>query len=277
MGTGPAVGPPDVRVAERRRTPAARTSPDRDFSKSTGACRMSSTSSHFESCSVEVSARRSRALGRPSGDSKSTVIPSSFKGTTLDDYGATEALTTMQSCFNLDSTVTARWLIDVRKHYYVPPKYELHVSLLGQHPYDVFSNGFDQSIDALEAGLSGSTTSASSTLGFVVITAEKRPDTNEGVNLRKRNKGVAPEQLVGVVGSTTKAPAKKGKELVEIEELPERGYSNRNLCEVEDRAGVNRILALRAANKELKLATGQEVVATVEHQVKELQATMDWL
>ncbi|RWV89069.1 hypothetical protein GW17_00048801 [Ensete ventricosum] len=178
---------------------------------------------------------------------------------------------------------------------------------------------------------SGSTTSASSTLGFVVITAEKRPDTNEGVNLRKRNKGVAPEQLVGVVGSTTKAPAKKGKELVEIEELPERGYSNRNLCEVEDRAGANGyfasimmrlspdeseepltsrwssflgsgrvwtesplateylrgalhlvlakqlILALRAANKELKLATGQEVVATVEHRVKELQATMDWL
>ncbi|RWW89590.1 hypothetical protein BHE74_00001411 [Ensete ventricosum] len=143
---------------------------------------------------------------------------------------------------------------------------------------------------------SGSTTSASSTLGFVVITAEKRPDTNEGVNLRKRNKGVAPEQLVGVVGSTTKAPAKKGKELVEIEELPERGYSNRNLCEVEDRAGVNsalvdrvhdadrlvrykhkRILALRAANKELKLAADQEVIATAEHQVNELQATMDWL
>ncbi|RRT85561.1 hypothetical protein B296_00005215 [Ensete ventricosum] len=162
-----------------------------------------------------------------------------------------------------------------------------------------------------------STTSASSTLGFVVITAEKRPDTNEGVNLRKRNKGVAPELLVGVVGSTTKAPAKKGKELVEIEELPERGYSNRNLCEVEDRAGANgyfasimmrlslgeseepltssalvdrvhdadrlvrykhkRILALRAANKELKLAADQEVIATVEHQVNELQATMDWL
>ncbi|RWV89068.1 hypothetical protein GW17_00048800 [Ensete ventricosum] len=153
MGTGPAVGPPYVRVAERRRTPAARTSPDRDFSKSTGAGRMSSTSSHFESRSVEVSTRRSRALDCPSGDSKSSVIPSSFKGTTLDDYGATKALATMRSCFNVDSTVTTRWLIDVRKHYYVPLEYELHVSLPGQHPYDIFSNGFDQSINTLEAGV----------------------------------------------------------------------------------------------------------------------------
>ncbi|RWW65529.1 hypothetical protein BHE74_00027159, partial [Ensete ventricosum] len=64
-----------------------------------------------------------------------------------------EALALMWSCFNVDSTMTARRLVDVKEHYYVPPKYELHVPLPGQRPYDAFSSGFGLSIDALEAGL----------------------------------------------------------------------------------------------------------------------------
>ncbi|RRT58995.1 hypothetical protein B296_00046178 [Ensete ventricosum] len=64
-----------------------------------------------------------------------------------------EALALMWSCFNVDSTMTARRLVDVKEHYYVPPEYELHVPLSGQRPYDAFSSGFGLSIDALEAGL----------------------------------------------------------------------------------------------------------------------------
>ncbi|RZS24078.1 hypothetical protein BHM03_00057109 [Ensete ventricosum] len=103
------------------------------------------------SCSVEVLARRSWALGCPSGDPKSTVVPSS---SAPNDSGDGKALATMRSCFNIDSTVTARRLIDVRKDCYVPPEYELHVPLPGQHPYDVFPSGFGLSTNALEVGLS---------------------------------------------------------------------------------------------------------------------------
>ncbi|RRT42308.1 hypothetical protein B296_00044545 [Ensete ventricosum] len=84
------------------------------------AGRMSSASSHFESHSVEVLACRSRALGRPSRGFRSTIIPSSSGSAAPDDSRATEALATMRLCFNVDSTVMARRLVDVREHYYVP-------------------------------------------------------------------------------------------------------------------------------------------------------------
>ncbi|RWV88430.1 hypothetical protein BHE74_00042194 [Ensete ventricosum] len=59
----------------------------------------------------------------------------------------------MRSCFNVDSIVTAHRLVEVRKHYYIPPKYKLHVPLSGQRLYDTFSSSFGLSTDALEAGL----------------------------------------------------------------------------------------------------------------------------
>ncbi|RWW37758.1 hypothetical protein BHE74_00057081 [Ensete ventricosum] len=104
----------------------------------------------------------------------------------------------------------------------------------------------------------------------------------------------APDAL----GSTTRALARKGKESVELEEAPERGYTIRGLCEVEDWAGadkyftsimmrlktiegkdplvprwstISRILALRSANKELKLGTNQELIAATEHRAKEME------
>ncbi|RWV86708.1 hypothetical protein GW17_00051365 [Ensete ventricosum] len=103
--------------------------------------------------SSPVSANRSRALGRPSQDSRSIIVPSSPKGATLDNFRATEALAIMRSCFNVDSTVTARWLVDVREHYYVSLEYKLHVPISSQRPYDAFSSGFSLLIDALEARL----------------------------------------------------------------------------------------------------------------------------
>ncbi|RWV83163.1 hypothetical protein GW17_00055269, partial [Ensete ventricosum] len=69
------------------------------------------------------------------------------------DSVAVEALAAMRSCFNVDSTVMTRRLVEVRKHYYIPSEYELHVPLPGERPYNAFLSGFNLLIDALEAGL----------------------------------------------------------------------------------------------------------------------------
>ncbi|RRT46017.1 hypothetical protein B296_00030067 [Ensete ventricosum] len=152
------------------------------------------------------------------------IVPLSFGGVAPDDSGATQALATMQSCFDVDSTVMARRLIEVRKHYYIPSEYELHVPLPGQRPYDAFSSGFSldhfhfQGVRDMnkawlaEAGLSPapremfnlrkmkygggvssrstalSMTSVSTTTGVVVYTAKKRLGTNEGAGLKKHSK-----------------------------------------------------------------------------------------
>ncbi|RRT31660.1 hypothetical protein B296_00055221, partial [Ensete ventricosum] len=255
---------------------------------------MSSASSHYESHSVEVLAHRSRALGHPSHDSRSIIVPLSPKGATLDNFRAAEALAIMRSCFNVDSIVTDRRLVDVREHYYVSPEYKLHVPLSSQRPYDAFLSGFSLLIDALEARLrfplypvikacleggvrdmnetwldeaglslapremfnlrkmksggsadSGSaaplTANASPTVEVAASMVEKHPDTDENTNLRKRSKMAASEQPACAIGSTTKAPAEKGKELAmkgkeltgkgkepaEVEEVPKRGYTIR--------------------------------------------------
>ncbi|RWW55550.1 hypothetical protein BHE74_00037802 [Ensete ventricosum] len=59
----------------------------------------------------------------------------------------------MRSFFNVDSIVTTRRLMEVRKNYFVLPEYELHAPLPGERPYDAFSSGFNLSTDALEASL----------------------------------------------------------------------------------------------------------------------------
>ncbi|RRT36798.1 hypothetical protein B296_00055775 [Ensete ventricosum] len=56
-----------------------------------------------------------------------------------------------RSCSTL--VVTTHRLTEVRKNHFVPPEYELHAPLPGEHPYDVFPSGFSLSTDALEAGL----------------------------------------------------------------------------------------------------------------------------
>ncbi|RRT62255.1 hypothetical protein B296_00043530 [Ensete ventricosum] len=69
------------------------------------------------------------------------------------DPTVTDALVAMQFFFNIDSVVMTRWLMEVRKNYFVPPEYELHAPLPGERPYDAFLSGFNLSTDALEAGL----------------------------------------------------------------------------------------------------------------------------
>ncbi|RWV79463.1 hypothetical protein GW17_00059405 [Ensete ventricosum] len=115
------------------------------------AGRMSSASSHSESRSVELSTHRSRVLSRLSGDSMSVaVVPSS---SALGDSETIGALAAMQSFFNVDSIVTTRRLVEVRKNYFIPLEYELHVPLSGERPYNAFPCGFSLLTDALEARL----------------------------------------------------------------------------------------------------------------------------
>ncbi|RWW69933.1 hypothetical protein BHE74_00022434 [Ensete ventricosum] len=343
--------------------------------------RMSSASSHSEFRSVKILAHKSRVLSCPSGDYMLVaVIPSS---SALGNSGTFDALAAMRSFFNVDSTVTTHRLVEVRKNYFIPQEYELHVPLLGERPYDAFSCGFGLSTNALEAGLrfllfgffpnrtfcrakmfnlgkmnsdggvgNGSTTpsaaSAPATRDAGVSAVEKRRSSGLEVGLRKHLQKVAAEQPVDASRSTARTSADKGKGMVELKEVPEQGYTMRELCEVEDRAGADRyfasimmrlkciegedllvprwsiisgfspfrtkgalseeylrgalhptlakqvyecsseelmnradksvvlsqhekILALRAANKELKASIGQELAATTERWVKELE------
>ncbi|RRT80326.1 hypothetical protein B296_00013481 [Ensete ventricosum] len=113
--------------------------------------RVSSASPHSESRSVKILAHRSKVLSRLSGDSVSVaVIPSS---TASGDFRTADALAVMWSFFNVDLTVTTRRLVEVRKNYFIPPEYELHIPLSGECPYDAFLCGFSLSTDALEARL----------------------------------------------------------------------------------------------------------------------------
>ncbi|RRT50150.1 hypothetical protein B296_00050505 [Ensete ventricosum] len=176
---------------------------------------MSFASSHSESRSIKISAHRSRVLSCPSGDSVSVaVVPSS---SVPGDSGTADALVAMQSFFNVDSTVTTRRLIEVRKNYFIPLKYELHVPLSQEHPYDAFPCGFSLSTDTLEATIAEQPTDAS--------------------------------------GSTVRTSADKDKGIVELEEVPKRGYTMQELSKVEDRTGANKYFAsimmrLRCADSE---------------------------
>ncbi|RWV92799.1 hypothetical protein GW17_00044792, partial [Ensete ventricosum] len=90
-------------------------------------------------------------LSRPSGDSVLVaIVPSS---SALGDSRTVIALAVMRSYFNVDSIVTTHRLVEVRKNYFIPLEYELHVPLPRERPYDTSQCGFSLSTDALEAGL----------------------------------------------------------------------------------------------------------------------------
>ncbi|RWV80433.1 hypothetical protein GW17_00058299 [Ensete ventricosum] len=243
----------------------------------------------------------------------------------------------MRSLFNVDSTVTTRRLVKVRKNYFIHLEYELHVPLSGERPYNAFPCGFNLSIDVLEARLkfplhhvieacleqwrispsqivpnlwrylvaflwecyvsgisatrelimacfrlsrgqakyylvarnefhvSGALSSNKRwkshflsrglelpdrvdlsdgeqlcTGDVGVSMTEKRPSSGAGVGLRKRLWKMAAEQPANTSGSTARTSANKGKEMVEPEEVPEWGYTMRELCEVEDRVGADK-------------------------------------
>ncbi|RWW53488.1 hypothetical protein BHE74_00040014 [Ensete ventricosum] len=122
-----------------------------------------------------------------------------------------------------------------------------------------------------------SSASAPAAVDVGASTVEKCPSTEEGVGMRKRLRKAAPEQPTDASGSTTRTFAEKGKGVVELEEVPERGglhFISVLIDRVRDvgrliRSQHEKILTLWAANKELKLGANQELVATAEHRVKE--------
>ncbi|RRT35243.1 hypothetical protein B296_00039447 [Ensete ventricosum] len=148
-----------------------------------------------------------------------------------------------------------------------------------------------------------------------VSTVEKRPISSAEVGLRKRLRKVVAEQPADASGSTARTSADKGKGIVELGEGEDplvsrwstistsnpfwtegplsgeylRGALHPTLAkqvyecsseELMNRAGKSaawheKILALRAANKELKASVGQELAAAAERQVKELEAEIE--
>ncbi|RZS20758.1 hypothetical protein BHM03_00053315 [Ensete ventricosum] len=235
----------------------------------------------------------SRVLSHPSGDSRLSTLVFVSEGAAPVDPRTANALVVMQSNFDVDSTVTTRWLVEVRKNYFIPPEYELHAPLPGERPYDAFSNGFSLSTDAFkgvkdmneawlaETGLKpppremfnigkmksgggvGSRSAATPTIGVSASTttaeslAEKCPSVDEGLSLRKRtNQRETPEHQVDASGSTRRVPSEKGKEPVAMEEAPKRGYTLRELCEVEDCVGAERYFA--TVMTRLKVIEGED-------------------
>ncbi|RWW49768.1 hypothetical protein BHE74_00044014 [Ensete ventricosum] len=76
-----------------------------------------------------------------------------------------------------------------------------------------------------------------------VSAIKKRPSFDAEAGLRKCLQKATAEQPADTFGSTARTTADKGKEMVELGEAPERGYTMRELCKVEDRAGADRYFA----------------------------------
>ncbi|RWV80836.1 hypothetical protein GW17_00057822 [Ensete ventricosum] len=99
-------------------------------------------------------------------------------------------------------------------------------------------------------------TASAPTVGDVgASTAEKRPSSGVRAGLRKHLRKATIEQPMDALGSTVRTSANKGKGIVKLEEVPGRGYTMRELCEVEDRAGADKYFAsimtrLRCADSE---------------------------
>ncbi|RZS16072.1 hypothetical protein BHM03_00048017 [Ensete ventricosum] len=141
-----------------------------------------------------------------------------------------------------------------------------------------------------------------------VSTAEKRPGTDEGGNLRKRSRGRLPSSLLVPLGVPPRPLPRRGKSWLLREKSRWRSrksssggtpsgtcakwrtrwrqtahdWAAKPVDRVHDVGRLvwqqhGRIVILRAANKELKLGVSQEAVAVIEHPIKELQATVDQL
>ncbi|RZR74423.1 hypothetical protein BHM03_00036786, partial [Ensete ventricosum] len=189
---------------------------------------MSSASSHSESRSVKILAHRSRVLSRPSGDSVSVaVVPSS---SALGDSGTADALATIFPTEWTSRTVSSS------------------VSALSANETELveilrgilsISRGVKDmnKVWLAEAGLSPAPRGIAPVAG---VSIEKRPSSGAEAGLRKCLRKVAAEQLADASGSTVMTFVNNCKGTVELEEVPERGYTTRELCEVKDQAGADR-------------------------------------
>ncbi|RWW55600.1 hypothetical protein BHE74_00037765 [Ensete ventricosum] len=118
-------------------------------SSSDSSLGSSSGSSH----TVEAENPSPQVVSRPTKNPRLVVVGLSSGRATPADSKVVEALEAMKSCYDSDSTLMARRLVEVLERFHIPSEYELHVPLPGQRPYDVFLNGIGLSTDALEARL----------------------------------------------------------------------------------------------------------------------------
>ncbi|RRT59706.1 hypothetical protein B296_00035215 [Ensete ventricosum] len=78
------------------------------------------------------------------------------------------------------------------------------------------------------------------TVDVGVSTIEKHPSSDAEAGLRKHLRKAAAEQPADTSGCTVRTSTDKGKGTVELREIPERGYTMRELCEVEDQVRVDK-------------------------------------
>ncbi|RRT80329.1 hypothetical protein B296_00013482 [Ensete ventricosum] len=106
---------------------------------------------------------------------------------------------------------------------------------------EIFNLGKMKSDDGAGSGSATSSVANEHAVGDAGVSmAEKRPSSGAGAGLRKRLRKVAAEQPVDASASTARTSADKGKGMMKLEEVPERGYTMQEVCEVEDRVGVDK-------------------------------------
>ncbi|RRT63120.1 hypothetical protein B296_00000880 [Ensete ventricosum] len=89
-----------------------------------------------------------------------------------------------------------------------------------------------------------------------VSMVEKSPSSSTEAGLRKRLRKAAIEQPTDASGSTARTSVDKDKRTVELGMVPERGYTMRELCEVEDQVGADRYLT--SIMMQLKCVEGED-------------------
>ncbi|RWV80193.1 hypothetical protein GW17_00058573 [Ensete ventricosum] len=195
----------------------------------------SSNSSPKSSHTIEAMNPSPQVVNHPSENPRIVVADSSSGRVAPSDSKIVEALATMKSCFDSDSTLTAHRLVEVREHFHIPREYELHAPLPGQRPFDAFSNGFSLQRCCKPC--------SSSARGQHPPSPNcERPTSGVGKRQRvggeeppkKKRKVVMSKQSVSTVGGSMKARPDKGKGSTKAEEVPDRGYSLRELCEVDN-------------------------------------------
>ncbi|RWV77569.1 hypothetical protein GW17_00061581 [Ensete ventricosum] len=117
-------------------------------------------------------------------------------------------------------------LAEVWERFCIPVKYELHVPLPGQRPYDAFLDGF--LVEVVGEHLSHGD--------------EKRPGGGGSEPRKKKMKVMVskPPKRIIPKGTSEKAHHDKGKEPVEVAKSLDRPPTVRDLCKVDDQAGKDR-------------------------------------
>ncbi|RWV79453.1 hypothetical protein GW17_00059417 [Ensete ventricosum] len=95
-----------------------------------------------------------------------------------------------------------------------------------------------------------------------VSMVEKSPSSSTEAGLRKRLRKAVAEQPTDASGSTARTSVDKDKRMVELGKVPERGYTMRELCKVEDQVGAYRYFT--SIMMQLKCVEGEDPLEEVK-------------